>query len=151
MDTNDQKLEQIEQALARVEPDALPPAPPSGWIRAIREALGMNARQLASRVGVRVSTLLGAEKNEVAGTISMNQLRRVAAAMDCEVRYVLFPREPLRSQIERRAEDLANAGVASVAHAMAVQAQDAGDDFWESQIAELKAELLRGRRSRLWD
>ena len=151
MEPIDQKLERIEQALAQVEPDALPSVPASGWIRAIREALGMNARQLASRVGVRVSTLLGAEKNEAAGTISMNQLRRVAAAMDCEVRYVLVPREPLRSQVERRAEDLANAGVASVAHAMAAEAADAGDEFWDAQIAELKAELLRGRRSRLWD
>ena len=151
MEINDQKLEQIEQALARFEPDVVPTVPANGWIRTIREALGMNARQLASRVGIRLSTLLGAEKNEVAGTISMNQLRRVAAAMDCEVRYVLVPREPLRSQVERRAGELANAGVASVAHAMAAQAAEAGDEFWESQIAELKAELLRGRRSRLWD
>ena len=151
MELNDQKLRQLEDALAPVQPEALPPLPPEGWIRAVREALGMNARQLAARVGIRVSTLLGAEKNEVAGTISVNQLRRVAAAMDCELRYLLVPREPLRSQVERRAGELANAGGASVAHAMAAAAAEGGDEFWELQIAELKAELLRGRRSRLWE
>lgn len=151
MESSEQKLQQVEQALARLASDLLPALPQGGWIRTVREALGMNARQLAARVGVRVSTLLGAEKNEVAGTITMNQLKRIAAAMDCELRYVLIPREPLRSQVERRAEQLANEGVASVAHSMAAQAQDAGEDFWEAQIAELKAELLRGRRSRLWD
>ena len=151
METSEQKLQQVEQALARLASDLLPALPQGGWIRTVREALGMNARQLAARVGVRVSTLLGAERNEVAGTITMNQLKRIAAAMDCELRYVLIPREPLRSQVERRAEQLANEGVASVAHSMAAQAQDAGEDFWEAQIAELKAELLRGRRSRLWD
>ena len=151
MESSEQKLQQVGQALARLASDLLPALPQGGWIRTVREALGMNARQLAARVGVRVSTLLGAEKNEVAGTITMNQLKRIAAAMDCELRYVLIPREPLRSQVERRAEQLANEGVASVAHSMAAQAQDAGEDFWEAQIAELKAELLRGRRSRLWD
>ena len=151
MKSAEELLQQLEHTLAQVAPDALPPIPRSGWLRTMREALGMNSRQLASRVGIRVSTLLGAEKNEVAGTISMNQLKRVAAAMDCELLYFLIPREPLRSQIERRAEELANAGVASVAHSMAAQAQDAGDEFWEAQIAELKVELLRGRRSRLWD
>ena len=151
MKSSEQKLQQVEQALARLASDLLPALPQGGWIRTVREALGMNARQLAARVGVRVSTLLGAEKNEVAGTITMNQLKRIAAVMDCELRYVLIPREPLRSQVERRAEQLANEGVASVAHSMAAQAQDAGEDFWEAQIAELKAELLRGRRSRLWD
>lgn len=151
MKPNDLILHQVGQALASIERDALPPAPPSGWIRAIREALGMTARQLAARVGVSLSTLLGAEKNEVAGTISLNQLRRVAAALDCELRYVLVPREPLRARLDRRAEEIARARVTGVAHSMALEAQDAGAQSRTLQIAELKEELLRGRRSRLWD
>jgi predicted DNA-binding mobile mystery protein A len=151
METDDLILRQIDHALASIKRDSLPPAPPSGWIRAIREALGMTARQLAARVGVRLSTLLGAEKNEVAGTISLNQLRRVAAALDCELRYVLIPRAPLQARVERRAGEIALARVAGVAHSMALEAQDAGVQFRAEQIAKLKAELLRGRRSRLWD
>jgi len=111
----------------------------------------MNARQLAQRVGVRVSTLLGAEKNEVSGAISMTQLRRVAAALDCELHYVLVPRESLVTRVDRRAEELATAGIASVAHSMSDDAQNRGEDFWEAAVADLKAQLLRGRRSSLWD
>jgi len=151
MNTDDLLLHQVDHALASVRPESLPTVPPSGWIRAIRTALGMTARQLAARVGVRLSTLLGAEKNEIAGTISLNQLRRVAAALDCELRYVLIPREPMQARIERRAEEIARAQVAGVAHSMTLEAQDAGAQFRTKQIAELQAELLRGRRSRLWD
>ena len=151
MEANDLILHQVDHALASIERDSLPPAPPSGWIRAIREALGMTARQLAARVGVGLSTLLGAERNEVAGTISLNQLRRVAAALDCELRYVLVPRDRLQQRVERRAEEIARARVTGVAHSMALEAQDAGVQFRTLQIAELKEALLRGRRSRLWD
>jgi predicted DNA-binding mobile mystery protein A len=151
MEANDLILHQVDHALASITRDSLPPAPPSGWIRAIREALGMTARQLAARVGVGLSTLLGAERNEVAGTISLNQLRRVAAALDCELRYVLVPRDRLQQRVERRAEEIARARVTGVAHSMALEAQDAGVPFRAEQIAELKAALLRGRRSRLWD
>jgi len=144
-------LPRIDRVLRGIDPDALPPVPSGGWIRAVRQALGMNARQLAQRVGVRVSTLLGAEKNEVSGAISMTQLRRVAAALDCELHYVLVPRESLVTRVDRRAEELATAGIASVAHSMSDDAQNRGEDFWEAAVADLKAQLLRGRRSSLWD
>ena len=70
----------------------------------------MSARQLAERVGVQVSTLLGAEHNEASGSISLRQLRRVADALDCDVRYVLVPRSPLCERVERRAEAFARRG-----------------------------------------
>jgi predicted DNA-binding mobile mystery protein A len=152
MRTNDLLLRQVDEALATVRSSAsLPLVPPSGWIRTIREALGMTTRQLAKRVGIGLSTLIATEKNEAAGTISLNQLRRVAAALDCELRYVLVPRESLRARIERRAEEAARARVAGVAHSMTLEAQDAGKEFADAQVETLKAELLRDRRSRLWD
>ncbi|MFM8648094.1 MAG: helix-turn-helix domain-containing protein, partial [Methylocystis sp.] len=61
--------------------------PPSGWIKAIRESLGMTAEQLARRMGVvqsRVSTL---EKAECSGTPSLKSLRQAAEAMNCTLVY----------------------------------------------------------------
>lgn len=152
MNTRDLLLRQVDEALAPVRsPAPLPLAPRSGWIRTIREAFGMTTRQLAKRVGIGLSTLIATEKSEAAGTISLNQLRRVAAAMDCDLRYVLIPHESLRARVERRAEEVARARVAGVAHSMTLEAQDAGKGFGDAQVEVLKAELLRGRRSRLWD
>ncbi|MBI2225187.1 MAG: helix-turn-helix domain-containing protein [Betaproteobacteria bacterium] len=105
MDSNKLRLEQMDAILGDLKVRALPPAPAGGWLRAIRQALGMTTRQLAARVGVQLSTLLTAERNEAAGTIGLNQLRRVAAALDCEVRYVVVPREPLKKRLEKRAEE----------------------------------------------
>ena len=151
MKTDDLRLDQVDRALAVPELAAVPPAPPAGWLRTIREALGMTSRQFAKRVGLSLTATLASERNESKGAISMGQLRRMAAALDCELRYVLVPREPLRARIEHRAEEIARRQVVAAAQTMALEAQDAGAEFAERQVASVKDELLRGRRARLWD
>ena len=54
---SDLKLRQLDAALNRWRSADLPPRPPSGWINAIREALGMTATHIAHRLGVTTSTL----------------------------------------------------------------------------------------------
>ena len=151
MDFNKLRLEQMDAILGDLEVRALPPTPAGGWLRAIRQALGMTTRQLAARVGVQLSTLLAAERNEAAGTIGLNQLRRVAAALDCEVRYVVVPREPLKKRLEKRAEEIARRRTGDVAHSMALEAQATSEQFRDTQVAQIKEELLRGRWSKLWE
>ncbi|TAK37202.1 MAG: mobile mystery protein A [Lysobacteraceae bacterium] len=151
MDSNKLRLEQMDAVFGNLEERALPPAPAGGWLRAIRQALGMTTRQLAARVGVQLSTLLTAERNEAAGTIGLNQLRRVAAALDCEVRYVVVPREPLKKRLEKRAEEIARRRMGDVAHSMALEAQATSEQFRDAQVARIKEELLRGRWSKLWE
>jgi len=144
-------LDQIDRIL-REAASAPPPArPPGGWLKAVRTALGVSTRQLASRLGVTHSAVVQAEAAEVSGTISVNQLRQLADALGCDLRYVLLPRIPLAEQVDARAEGKARERIASLAHSMALEAQRPESDFLERQVAEVKDELLRGRRSRLWD
>ena len=93
----------LDQRLApvRIQADALA-APRTGWIRAIREALGMSATQLARRMGVAQPTLTKLEQSEAADRIQLDSLRRVAAALDCDVVYALVPRRPLQEMVEAR-------------------------------------------------
>src|SRR6187402_1933212 len=53
-------------------------APPRGWLRAIREAIGMTAEQLASRREVATSRIYALEKAEVTGATTLNSLREAA-------------------------------------------------------------------------
>jgi predicted DNA-binding mobile mystery protein A len=68
------------------------PAPKSGWIRAIRTALGMTQQQLANRMGITAQSAFRLEGNERDGTIRLDSLRRAADALDCDVVYLLVPR-----------------------------------------------------------
>ncbi len=150
MKTNALRITQIDQALAPWQNLTGEP-PADGWLRTIRLALGMTTRQAAQRAGVQQSTWVGAERREAAGTISLGQLRRFGAALDCRLVYALVPDMPLQQKLDQRAEALATQEVASVAHSMALEQQRADDAYTQMQIDERKNELLRGRRSRLWD
>ena len=65
--------------------------PVRGWIKAIREALGMTAEQLAKRLGVKQPSVVAFEQSEVKGTIELATLRRY----DLPVKIVLFDNRAL--------------------------------------------------------
>jgi DNA-binding Xre family transcriptional regulator len=67
-------------------------APPEGWIRTMREARGLSLRGLGERVGIAGNSIHVSERREVEGGISLYQLNRIAAALDCELQYSFVPR-----------------------------------------------------------
>jgi len=150
MKTHELRVTQLDQALAPWQNLAGDP-PADGWLRSIRLALGMTTRQAAQRAGVSQSTWVGAERREAAGTISLGQLRRFGAALDCRLALALVPAVPLQQTLATRAQQLAQREVGAVAHSMALEQQRADDAYTRMQVEERKRELLRGRRSRLWD
>lgn len=126
------------------------PRPDRGWLRALRQALGMTTRQLAAAVGVSQAAVMDAERVEARGDISLSTLRRYAEALDCELVYALVPRRPLRDMIDQRADRVAREHVARVRHSMALEDQGTGDDHREREVAALRQQLLDGPPSRLW-
>ena len=74
-------------------------APRHGWIRAIRDALGMPARVMADRLNVTEGAVFAMERSEAAGTVQLDTLRRAAEALDCELLYALVPRSSLDSTV----------------------------------------------------
>jgi predicted DNA-binding mobile mystery protein A len=68
------------------------PLPSSGWIRAIRTALGMTQQELADRMGIAAQSEFRLEGNERNGTIRLESLRRAADGLDCDLVYLFIPR-----------------------------------------------------------
>jgi predicted DNA-binding mobile mystery protein A len=142
-------LQQIDKTLGSWR--ALPRARPrSGWLRAVRQALGMTTRQLASAVGVTQTAVVDAERNEANGDITLATLQKYATALGCEVSYVLVPKRSLEQMLEERAELIAREQVSRVSHSMSLESQQTGKDHMEREIGEIRKRLLEGKRSRLW-
>lgn len=115
------------------------PRPVAGWVRAVRDALGMSTRDLAARMGVASSSWVSElERNEAAGTVTLATLERAAAALGCRLEYVLVPVEPLEEVVRTRARDVARRELSDVEHTMALEAQpvDLGDRV-EDRAAQL--------------
>lgn len=141
---------QLERRLAPLRTMALE-APPMGWVRAIRESLGMTARQLASRMGVAASRIPVIERAEKTGATTVRTLRQAANAMDCVFVYAFVPVEPLEEIVRNRAARKAREEVARLDHTMrlenqALRASDL-DDEERRAVERLVAGSLRG----LWD
>src|SRR5688572_19589898 len=107
MDLQRLRAKQVESAVVAAAPLRDLQRPGRGWLRAIREALGVTTRQVARRLGIAQAAYVKAEANEATGAISLKQLRRIAEALDCELVYAIVPRRSLIETVEERATQLA--------------------------------------------
>jgi predicted DNA-binding mobile mystery protein A len=125
--------------------------PPRGWVKAIREALGMTMAQLADRLGVSQPRVLGIEKAESSGTIKLETLERAAQALDCRLVYALVPRNSLKSMTEDRARALARKRLRATSHSMALEDQRVDKADEEEHLERLVQKLLDQSGSALWE
>lgn len=119
--------------------------PQAGWVRAVRDALGMSTRDLASRLGVTSMAISKLEASERAGTIGLDTLSRAADALGCDVVYALVPRAPLEAQVHRQAEAVARAELGPVATTTALEDQSVDAQATQSLVEDRIAELIDSR------
>lgn len=145
------RIDQLTKRLDELAPLSRVNRPSRGWIRAIRETLGMTTRQLAERLGMKQPSLTEMESSEAAGNITIKSLQRAAEALGCRLVYALIPIKPLTETMAERASQLAKQKLAAVAQTMRLEDQEvqgqASQEAAERQIVE---ELLR-KPARLWD
>ena len=119
--------------------------PPKGWIRAIRDALGMSSEQLARRVSLRSQSIDDWEKTEANGTIQLDTLRRAADALDCTLVYALIPKTSLEETVQSRARRIAMRELRRVAHTMKLEDQATDDIDQKEQIADYIRDHVKER------
>ncbi len=123
--------------------------PPRGWVRAIREALGMTTAELGQRMGLTQSRVSQIERSEELGSIRLDTLERAAQALNCQVRYVFVPNEPLEEMVQRQARLRAQAEVDAVAHTMALEDQVPEPGVLDSLVQEMAERFVDERH--LWE
>jgi predicted DNA-binding mobile mystery protein A len=100
--------------------------PPRGWVRAIREALGMSAATLSERLGTTAGAVSRLEQSEAADRIRLDTLRRAADALGCDLVYLLVPRRPLTAVVRDRARELAHHQIIAIEQTMRLENQATG-------------------------
>ena len=144
--------EQLDRRFVELRPLAERAVRPSrGWIRAVRDALGMTTAQLAKRIGVTQPRIIEMEKSEIAGTITLHNLERAAEAMGCRVVYTFLPMQPLKQTVEGRAVELAEQQLAAVEQTMSLENQRVSDAHGRKLARDLIVDQLLNRPARLWD
>jgi predicted DNA-binding mobile mystery protein A len=122
--------------------------PTRGWIKAIREALGMTTEQLAKRLRVKQPSIVALEQSEAKGTVELATLRRVAEALDCALVYALVPNKPLEAAVRDRARAFVRRRRGPIEHSMLLEDQRVTAKNAEAQLDE----IVRDTNPRLfWD
>ena len=123
--------------------------PPRGWVRAIREALGMTTAELGQRMELTQSRVSQIERSEELGSIRLDTLERAAQALNCQVRYVFVPNEPLEEMVQRQARLRAQAEVDAVTHTMALEDQVPEPGVLDALVNEMAERFVDERH--LWE
>lgn len=149
-DMDELRTIQLDARIARLAPlrDARPPT--QGWIRTVREGLGMSLRQLGDRTGKSKAGVAAMENREVAGTITLESMQALAEGLESSFVYAVLPHQSLEATIEARAREIASEMVERIASSMELEAQGTAAAERERLHMQITTELLQDR-ARLWD
>ncbi|MCK4839770.1 MAG: mobile mystery protein A [Desulfobulbaceae bacterium] len=120
MDKRKLSREQLDASLLRFNPLLNTTLPSRGWIKALRYAIGMSARQLADRLGVTQQRVDRIEKEELTGSLTIKTMQRVASSLDCVFVYGFVPRTNLEEIVRNRAREVAINRLNRVTHTMSL-------------------------------
>ena len=138
----------MDERYRRLDPLSQMLRPHRGWIRAVRDALGMSGAELGHRLGISQQRVAALEQAEKQFSIQLDTLERVAAALNCHLVYALVPRTSLTEAVKAQARSKATQILLRAAHHSRLENQ-AGSDSLDARIEDL-AETFVDRRG-LWN
>lgn len=144
------QLRQLEEKLEKLRDLAGIDLPQEGWVRTLRQALGMTTEQLARRMRVTRQAVLQLENAEVKKTATWTSLRKAADAMDCDVVIAIVPRGSLNQVLMRQGRKQAERHLNRIAHSMKLDAHVVGPEEHAQQVEELATHLATERSRALW-
>lgn len=127
-------------------------SPPTGWLKALRLALGMSSQQVANKLSVTRQGVQDMERREKDGSITIKALREVANAMDMYLVYGFVPKDgSLDALVERKARKLAKEIVLRTSNTMKLEDQENSQERIEKAIEERATAIKSEMPKSLWD
>ncbi len=126
--------------------------PPTGWVKAIRTALGMSMLQLGKKLSITKQSIQDIEKREQEGAITIKALSELGKALDMRFVYGFVPNDgSLDSLIEKKAAQLATTIVLRTSNTMKLEDQENSRERIKKAIQEKTADLKNEMPKILWD
>ena len=138
----------VNQAVEKF--DGLPMLPPEGWLRTVRNALGMTGLQLAQRLSVSKAQVSKVEKGELAGSVKLETIRKMAGAMNCRFIYAVVPEKEIGQVIKEQAIKKAKERVNAASIHMALEDQTLSKEALEEEVERIASEIMEKMPSDLW-
>ena len=126
--------------------------PPTGWIKAIRTAIGMSMLQLGNKLSISKQGILDMEKREKDGSITIRSLKEIGRVLDMQLVYGFVPNDgSMDALIEKRATEIATKIVMRTSNTMKLEDQGNSNQRIEKAIKERAEEIKKEMPKILWD
>jgi predicted DNA-binding mobile mystery protein A len=126
------------------------PTPPEGWLRTVRNALGMSAAQLAKKMGVTRARIAHAEHAELTAGITLKTMQATAQAMGCRFVYAIVPQGRVEDVIMTQARKKAAAIVGTASEHMALESQNLPEEKITQEVERLAQDIAREMPPNFW-
>ena len=143
--------EQLDETLKQFIPLKMVFLPRKGWIRAIRDALGMTGEQLARRLHTNKQRVSRIEQDEKPGKVTLKTLRNVADALDCEFVYGFVPRQTLEKTVRNQARFVAKKRMSRSDQMMRPEKQELSEDEKGKALESIVTDIVNTMPKSLWD
>jgi predicted DNA-binding mobile mystery protein A len=125
--------------------------PPEGWLRTVRNALGMSGAQVANKMGVTRSRVTQAEHAELTGGVTLKSMQATAEAMGCRFVYAVIPVSGrIEDIITAQAHKKALAIVGTASKHMALENQKLPDDKIAREVERITREIASEMPPDFW-
>jgi len=152
MRNNKLQSQQLNEKLAQLTVLQQVIVPPIGWIKAIRNGIGMSMEQLGKKLSITKQGVMDIEKREKEGAVTIKSMQELAKALDLKFVYGFVPNAgSLEQMIETRALEIATKIVERTSTTMKLEDQANSKERIEKAIKERASEIINRTPKILWD
>ena len=145
-------LEQVDRKIDQLRKVEELTIPSSGWVKAIRQSLGMSLRQLGLKLGITAQSVKEIEEREINETISVKVLKQFAHSLNMKFVYGFIPQDKsLEAMIESKAIEIATSIVSRTSISMKLEDQENSAERIKKAIDEKASEIKLEMPKYLWD
>ncbi len=132
-------LKHIEHSSQEVRNNSVPAD--KGWIHQMRVALGLTLGKLGDLSGLTLPSVAQAERGEIQGKLTIETLRKMAEAMNCDFIYTFAPKSDMNEFIQKKAYEKARKILTRADLHMSLENQKVQSDL-ENRILKLQQKLI---------
>ena len=142
--------EQLDKKLDSLKTFASSGIPKQGWIKTLREALGLSARHLGEKAGMdqsRISRLENAEKN---GNLKLSSLQKIAKGLNMRFVYGFVSEDTLEQMVRAQARKIALKRLKRLNNTMRLEKQELSNEEQKKALEDMIEKILIDQPKDFW-
>lgn len=125
--------------------------PQQGWIKTIREVLGLSASQLGKKVGIDQSRVSRLENAERSGNLKLSSLQKIAKGLNMRFVYGFVPETTLEAMVREQARRIALKRLKTLDSTMRLEKQALSEEDKKKALDDMIEKILIDNPKDFWD